>query len=106
MRSIKVAELDKATIRRQAITELTLKGNTVWINNNIAIPGRKFIGRKGVSDLVGITRTGHWCACEVKTINDKLSDEQIDFLTEIKQRGGTALLAQQNKNGKVELVEF
>lgn len=98
--------LDKGTIRKHALIELTLKGHTVWINNNIAIPGRKFIGRKGVSDIVGIDKNGKWTACEIKTVNDKLSEEQIEFLTEIKKRGGTSLLAVQNKNGFVELVEF
>lgn len=103
---MKPKELDKATIRRQALQELTLKGHTVWINNNIAIPGRKFIGRKGVADIIGIDSRAKWIACEVKTVRDKLSEEQKEFLTEIKERGGTSLLAVQNDRGHVELIEF
>lgn len=101
-----IQSLDKDTIRRQALKELTLKGHTVWRNNNIAVKGRTFIGRRGVPDLIGYDKSGKWVVAEVKTLNDKLRPEQIEFLTEIKERGGTSLLAVQNKNGHVELVEF
>ncbi len=100
-----IPALDKSVIRESAIKELTWRGYTVWRNNNIAVRGRKFIGRLGVSDLIGITKDGRWVACEVKTLNDRLSDDQIDFLNDIKKAGGVALIATQGDHG-VELREW
>lgn len=103
--AIKVKELTKATIRASAIKELTWRGYTVWIQNNLAVRKRKFIGRLGVSDVIGITKDGRWVACEIKTINDRLSNDQIDFLNDVKKAGGVAYLAVQVGN-KVELREW
>jgi hypothetical protein len=99
-------DLTKSTIRASAIKELTWRGHDVWIHNNIAVRKRKFIGRLGVSDLIGITKDGRWVACEVKTIGDRLSDDQIEFLNDVKKAGGLALIAQQSATGGVELKEW
>lgn len=98
-------DLTKSTIRASAIKELTWRGYDVWIQNNIAVRKRKFIGRLGVSDIIGITKDGRWVACEVKTAGDRLSDDQITFLNDIKTAGGIAYLAVDD-NGRVELVEW
>lgn len=95
--------LTKGHIREIAIKELSWRGHDVWINNNIAVRKRKFIGRLGVSDVIGITKDGRWVACEVKTLNDRLSDDQIKFLNDVKKAGGIALIACQGDNGQVEL---
>lgn len=95
--------LDKGTIRESALKELAWHGHDVWINNNIAVRGRKFIGRKGVPDIIGITKDGRWVACEIKTINDHLSPDQITFLNDVKKAGGIALIACQGPTGGVEL---
>lgn len=100
-----IKPLTKGFIRASAITELTYRGYTVWINNNIAVRKRKFIGRLGVSDIIGITKDGKWVACEVKTLNDRLSDDQIKFLNDVKKANGVALIACQVGN-KVELREW
>lgn len=101
-----IKELTKAVIRASAITELTWRGHTVWINNNLAVKGRKFIGRRGVSDVIGITKDGRWVVAEVKTINDALSTDQIKFLNDIKKAGGLAYIACQGDTGQVELREW
>lgn len=89
-------ELSKGDITKSALTELKLRGVTCWAQNNLAVPGRKFIGRKGVSDIIGFVRnTGLFVVCEVKTINDDFSDDQKEFLTEVKNAGGIALVATQ-----------
>lgn len=106
MPGIKIKELTKATIRASAIKELTWRGHDVWIQNNIAVRKRKFIGRLGVSDVIGIAKDGRWVACEVKTIGDRLSDDQIKFLNEVKKAGGLAYLACQSATGAVELSEW
>lgn len=99
-------ELTKAEIRESAIKELTWRGMTVWVQNNLAVRGRKFIGRRGQADVIGFTGIGTFVACEVKTLNDRLSDDQIAFLNEVKKCGGFAYIACQGDNGRVELREW
>lgn len=101
-----VKPLTKGEIRASAITELTWRGHTVWINNNLAVKGRKFIGRRGVSDIIGISKDGRWVVAEVKTINDRLSDDQVQFLNDVKNAGGWAYIACQGDTGQVELKEW
>lgn len=102
MKTTSIKELTKATIRASAIKELTWRGYDVWINNNIAVRGRAFIGRLGVSDIIGITRDGRWVVAEIKTLNDSLSSNQITFLNDVKKAGGEAYIAHQVGN-RVEL---
>lgn len=103
--AIKVKELTKGHIRASAIKMLTWSGYTVWVHNNLAVRKRKFIGRLGVSDVIGITKDGRWVACEVKTLNDRLSDDQITFLNDVKKAGGEAYIACQ-VGTRVELREW
>lgn len=98
--------LSKGEITKSALTELKLRGANVWQQNNLAVRGRKFIGRKGVPDIIGfVNKTGLFVACEVKTIDDVFSDDQIVFMNEIKKAGGTALIATQEFN-QVVLKEW
>lgn len=98
-----IKELTKATIRASAIKELTWRGYTVWIQNNLAVKGRKFIGKRGQADLMGYrNKDAVIVACEVKTLNDRLSPDQILFLNDIKKAGGEAYIAHQVGNN-VEL---
>jgi len=100
--------LTKDIIRESALKELRLRGYECWRQNNIAVRGRKFIGRRGVSDIIGFTLRDsccRWVVCEVKTLNDKLSDDQKQFLNDIKNSGGMAYLAIQ-KGNQVAVVEW
>jgi hypothetical protein len=101
----KITHLTKDIIRESALKELRLRGYDVWRQNNIPVRGRKFIGRKGVSDIIGLTKDCRWVACEVKTLNDKLSDDQTKFLNDIKNSGGMAYLAIQ-QGSHVAVVEW
>lgn len=102
-----IKELTKGEIRESAIKELTWRGNTVWIQNNLAVKGRKFIGKRGQSDLIGFrNKDCVLVACEIKTLNDRLSPDQIKFLNDVKKAGGLAYIAQQGNNGQVELKEW
>jgi hypothetical protein len=68
----------------------------VWLQNNIAMKGRKFTGRKGVSDILGYERgTGKLVLCEAKTLSDKFSPDQIELLNQVDDAGGLALYATQ-----------
>jgi hypothetical protein len=100
--------LAKSEIRAQALRILQLGGWNCWPQNNVrAVPGRKFVGRLGLPDIIGFNKfTGLFMVCEVKTVNDKLSDDQILFLTEVTNAHGLALIAHQDRNGSVLLTEF
>lgn len=47
----------------------------------------------GIADLIGCTRRGRFIAVEVKKPGGSASPEQIEFLADIKSRGGIAILA-------------
>lgn len=90
-----------------AIGQLEFMGFVVWRANNIAVPGRKFIGMRGMSDIIGYHRVGGksvWC--EVKTINDRLSKFQTDFLDFAKLSGCHTFICSQAKDGNVELKNW
>lgn len=103
----RTTDLTKSTIRASAITELTWRQCTVWIQNNLAVKGRKFIGKRGQADVIGFRNCDAvMVACEVKTLNDRLSDDQIKFLNDVKKAGGLSYLACQSATGQVELREW
>lgn len=85
-------------VTQWAIDCLNAEGHTVWRNNNLAVKGRKFIGRKGVPDIVGYDKNGLAVYCEVKTGKDKLSEEQIEFLTHASGRGCRTFIASEKDN--------
>jgi hypothetical protein len=96
-------ELTKGEIRASALKELRYRRCTVWPQNNLAVRGRKFIGRKGVADVIGFNTQGVFVACEIKTVGDVLSQDQIEFLNDVKSNGGVAIIAKQSTTGAVLL---
>lgn len=80
---------------------LAIKHIFAWRNNTgafpIEMPGqtRRFIkfGRKGSSDIIGILPDGKFLAVECKDKYGKLRIEQYDFLEDIKNNNGLAILA-------------
>jgi hypothetical protein len=74
-------------LTKWAIMMLEKDGCTVWRNNNLAVRGRKFIGRKGVPDIIGYDQYGKSVWCEVKAGQDKLSVEQVEFMDEASKAG-------------------
>lgn len=88
-------ELTKAIIKY-----LNLNGFFVWRNNTTGVWDekksvfRKNAGINGVSDILGIqNKTGRFIAIEVKHGNDNLSTEQEQFLSDIRRKGGIAIVA-------------
>lgn len=95
-------ELTSGQITEMAIEELTRRGFECWRSNNIAVKGRKFIGKKGCADITGYHNiTGLRLECEVKKIGDDLSNDQIIFLNGISDAGAHALIAFDNGNGGI-----
>lgn len=78
---------------------LNLKGHFVWRNNTTGIydPIKKVFrknknAKNGVSDVLGVLKSGTFIAVEVKTGNDILSEDQIEFLAEVIARNGVAMV--------------
>jgi hypothetical protein len=81
-------------------------GCSVWRQNNHATRGRKFIGRKGVPDIIGFDPMGGRAVyAEVKTVNDKLSDDQVKFLHEASEAGCRVYIVHQ-QGGAASIQEW
>lgn len=94
-------EITKAIIR-----EAEVLGFDCWRQNNLAVKGRKFIGRKGVFDVIGIHKqSGIFFAAETKTKGDRLSKEQKAFLKLINESGGIAVVVRDVREAKLEIRE-
>lgn len=91
---MKTAKLTKGDITEMALKELAYRNCEVWRENNLAVRGRKFTGRKGKPDIIGYNRsTGLAVYCEVKTVNDFFSEAQEIFLACAKESGCLCLIA-------------
>lgn len=55
--------------------------------------GARFLrfGKKGSSDILGLTPDGRFLAVEIKFGDDEMSDDQIEFFRQVKKRGGVAI---------------
>ena len=97
--------LTAGQLTRWAETRLMEAGHEVWRQNNIAVRGRKFTGRKGVPDIIGHTSEGLAVYCEVKTEGDRLSDDQTAFLSKASRAGCVTLIAYQ-RSGVLHLKSW
>lgn len=98
--------LTAGAITKIAMLELERRNCFVWRSNNLPVPGRKFIGLRGVADICGFHKqTGMAVYCEVKTKNDKLSEFQINFMNRASQSNCLCLLAVE-ENGNVILKQW
>lgn len=103
-----IKDLTKGEIRKIAIQLLTFRNCEVWPQNNVrAVKGRSFVGRKGVPDIIGFhKKTGIMVMCEVKTVTDKLSGDQINLMATATDAGCIVAVATQSKSGNVVLIDF
>lgn len=93
-------------LTNHALHELTNMGCTVWRQNNLAVRGRKFIGKKGMPDIIGYDKSGYSVYCEVKTINDKLSQDQVNFMTDAMYNLCHVFICMQEKDLKVKFINW
>ena len=101
-----MAYLSASDLTKMMLDFLKDGGNDVWRNNNLAVRGRTFIGRKGVPDIIGYSKQyGQFICCEVKAIGDKLSSDQMVFLDDVGNAGGLAMLCQQIRDESI-IVKF
>jgi hypothetical protein len=100
--------LTKQEITNIALEYLAWTGFEAWRQPNNSGKRWKNSVKAGVSDILGYERNGQGCrfmACEVKTLGDKLSPAQIDFLTDLSLKGGHAFIACQ-RGDFTEIVPF
>lgn len=104
----KYRPLTKGEITTEALKYFQGMGFDCWRNNNIPVKRRQFIGRLGVPDIIGYSSetckydSGIFFSCEVKTENDKLSEEQKKFLVSLNKAGGFGYVAEDDKQGGVK----
>jgi hypothetical protein len=89
-----MADLTASQITKHAIMMLNMWGYYVWRNNNLAVRGRKFIGERGVPDIIGYHKqTGQAVYCEVKKVGDTIKPDQTLFMGKAKAAGAMCLIA-------------
>ena len=101
-------------ITKHALIELDLMGLEVWRQNQIRVPGRSFVGKKGLSDIIGYARpqnkanyaAGTFCLCEVKGEGDRLKKEQITLLDDAYQSGCICFIATLDEKKKFILKKY
>jgi len=99
--------LTTSEITNKALIELKYRGWYCWRQNQIRVPGRDFIGEPGLSDIIGFYKfDGRMLMCEVKKIGDTFSDIQRELLTKLKNAGGAALWATDDKRGGIIIQEY
>src|ERR1700709_2284493 len=100
-------ELSASDITKTALLLLKLQHICAWRQTNTTTHRRKGIVNKGVGDILGYTQNGQarMVAAEVKTIGDRLSPDQREFLGNLSKAGGIAYIATQ-VNNQVQLIPF
>lgn len=68
-------------------------GHFVWRQNQVKVRGRRFVGKKGVPDICGVSRTGRALFVEVKVGDDVQSEAQKLFQSDVTSRGAIYILA-------------
>lgn len=88
--------LTKDQIAKSAIEELTRNGARVRKVHNVPVnKNRRHHIQKGNVDIQGFSSAGLCLYCEVKTLNDRFSKEQIEILDDLDNCGGLSFVAVQ-----------
>jgi len=88
----------ESALQKQILEYLKIKKVFAWKNHSTGIydPARRIFRTntsvKGVSDILGILPNGRFLAIEVKIKPNKLSDNQHNFLVDINNNKGLALV--------------
>lgn len=88
-------------IKREIQDYLEARNIFHWVNQAGRIPGRT-LSKTGVSDLLGCFE-GKLLAIEVKSEKGKLSDEQNQFLLDVKFHGGIGFMARSVEDVRKQL---
>lgn len=104
---VNIADMDltASELTKWAKMYFQVRGYRINRVNNIPVRRRKGTIEKGWADLQGYTSSGIYVACEIKTIKDKLSVEQIERLRDVITCGGLAYICTQ-LNGVPTLIPY
>lgn len=102
-----MAYLTASELTKFMLDYLRERGHEVWRNNNLAVKGRAFIGKKGVPDIIGYDKKhGQFTVCEIKKLGDRISADQFSFLHNLGSCGGAAMLCSQVSDESLNLEIF
>lgn len=109
-------------LKARVMLELSKKGFTLFRNNtgtaNVARKGQtpRWVNyglTKGSSDLIGWKvynlnegSLAVFTAVECKSLNDRLTPEQRTFLRNVREAGGLAMVAKEQKDGSIKMEDF
>lgn len=87
-------------LKRAVLEYLEVRGIWAWRQNAGAVISEykgkkrffKFSTQKGISDILGVLNDGRILAIECKVKPNKPTVEQLEFLGNVKRRGGVACL--------------
>ncbi|MCX7841236.1 MAG: VRR-NUC domain-containing protein, partial [Anaerolineae bacterium] len=71
--------------------------------------GRRFVrfGRNGSGDVLGVLPpNGQFISVEIKTVNDRLTDKQIEWMKRVRALGGIAIVAECVSDIESVLIPF
>jgi len=91
-------------LKLDAVKLMKAYGIFAWPQNNIRVPGRKFIGKKGVPDVIGVQRNGPSWWVEAKGPETRQSPEQKIFQEEVERRGHIYVLMRDISDLKERLL--
>lgn len=103
----KILERD---VLKACLDYLHIQGIFCWRTNNIPAPTsdghfRRFVGLRGVSDLLGVCKDGRFLAVECKSSTGKLSSYQEEFQRRVAELGGVACVVRSVDELEADLKE-
>lgn len=89
--------MKESQIQKTIMDYLRLNGCLVFKHRNVGIYKKSTgsyiplsFGEKGISDIIGLTPNGRFLAIEVKMPKKKPSNEQLEFIDKVNEKGGLA----------------
>lgn len=89
--------MTRSEITKMALKELTLRKCRVRQVHNVPVRRRANHIQKGWPDCQGYTSQGQALLVEIKTENDRMSKEQIDFMNDADKCGCICFVAYEKK---------
>jgi hypothetical protein len=87
----------EGAVVKACLEYLRLRGIFAWRNNTGSLRDKNnrpvFFGKPGSADIIGVMPGGRFICIECKAGRGKLSEKQKEFLHNIEQTGGLAVVA-------------
>ena len=87
----RTATTETNALTRSIIRYIEALGGMAWRNNTGTRGGIRY-GKKGSGDVFALYK-GRFYSVELKTGRDTLSEDQARWIAEVRQQGGTAVVA-------------